>query len=44
MATGGGSVIHDAAGTSDIAANVVIAIYGEDPHAEFQGDLNHLDF
>ena len=40
----GGTVIYDAEGTSGAAADVVIAVYGEDPYAEFQGDLSHLDF
>lgn len=40
----GGTVIFDPEGNSDIAADVVIAVYGEDPYAEFQGDRDHLDF
>ena len=27
-----------------IKADVVIAVYGEDPYAEFQGDRDNLDF
>ncbi|MEM8724102.1 MAG: exo 1,3/1,4-beta-D-glucan glucohydrolase [Pseudomonadota bacterium] len=40
----GGSVIFDEAGTGDHEADVVIAVYGEDSYAEFQGDRPHLDF
>lgn len=40
----GGTLIFDPEGTAEIAADVVIAVYGEDPYAEFQGDLDHLDF
>ncbi len=40
----GGQVIFDPEGTADVEADVVIAVYGEDPYAEFQGDLDHLDF
>lgn len=40
----GGTVIHDPEGTSGAAADVVIAVYGEDPYAEFQGDLDNVDF
>lgn len=44
VAKAGGTVIHSADGTSTAAADVVIAIYGEDPYAEFQGDAEDLDF
>jgi len=40
----GGTVIFDPTGTSSADADVVIAVYGEDPYAEFQGDKDHLDF
>jgi len=40
----GGKVIYSAEGDSNIKADVVIAIYGEDPYAEFQGDKENLDF
>ena len=40
----GGKVIYSANGDASVAADVVIAIYGEDPYAEFQGDLETLDF
>jgi len=40
----GGKVIYSANADSNEAADVVIAIYGEDPYAEFQGDLENLDF
>lgn len=40
----GGRVIFDEAGAGDHTADVVIAVYGEDPYAEFQGDLDNLEF
>ncbi|MEQ3746249.1 MAG: glycoside hydrolase family 3 N-terminal domain-containing protein [Henriciella sp.] len=40
----GGELIFDADGTSDAEADVVIAIYGENPYAEFQGDVANVDF
>lgn len=40
----GGKVIYSANADASIAADVVIAIYGEDPYAEFQGDVENLDF
>jgi beta-glucosidase len=40
----GGRVIFDPDGTSSEQADVVVAIYGEDPYAEFQGDRNDVDF
>ena len=40
----GGKVIHSPKGDSKVKADVVIAIYGEDPYAEFQGDRVNLDF
>jgi beta-glucosidase len=40
----GGKVIFSPNGDSEEAADVVIAIYGEDPYAEFQGDVENLDF
>lgn len=40
----GGSVIFDEAGTGDHQADVVIAVYGEEAYAEFQGDRPHLDW
>ncbi|MFN7054938.1 glycoside hydrolase family 3 N-terminal domain-containing protein [Hyphomonas sp.] len=40
----GGTVIHDPEGMTDVHADVVIAVYGEDPYAEFQGDVDHLAF
>ncbi|MGD1947861.1 MAG: glycoside hydrolase family 3 N-terminal domain-containing protein [Croceivirga sp.] len=40
----GGKVIYSADGTTDKKADVVIAVYGEDPYAEFQGDRENLDF
>lgn len=40
----GGTVIFDPEGQSSEPADVVIAVYGEDPYAEFQGDTEHVDF
>ena len=40
----GGKVIFSPKADAEIAADIVIAIYGEDPYAEFQGDLKNLDF
>ncbi len=40
----GGTLIFDPEGNSDVDADVVIAVYGEDPYAEFQGDIPNLDF
>lgn len=41
----GGEVTFDADGTAVPGdADVVIAVYGEDPYAEFQGDRDNVDF
>lgn len=41
----GGSVTYDAEGTKvPVGTDVVIAVYGEDPYAEFQGDRANVDF
>ncbi len=40
----GGKVIYSANGDTSIKADIVIAVYGEDPYAEFQGDRENLDF
>lgn len=40
----GGTVIFDRNGDDTTEADVVIAVYGEDPYAEFQGDRDHVDF
>ncbi|MHA7900099.1 MAG: glycoside hydrolase family 3 protein [Henriciella sp.] len=40
----GGTLIFDPEGTADVDADVVIAVYGEDPYAEFQGDVPDVDF
>ncbi len=39
-----GRVIFDPSGQTQVKADVVVAVYGEDPYAEFQGDRDHLDF
>ncbi len=40
----GGKLLFSANGATNETADVVIAIYGEDPYAEFQGDLENVDF
>ena len=40
----GGEVIFSKTGDTSVSADVVIAIYGEDPYAEFQGDRENLDY
>ena len=40
----GGKVIFSEIGDTSDSADIVIAIYGEDPYAEFQGDIENLDF
>ncbi len=40
----GGKLIFSPDGESNQKADVVIAVYGEDPYAEFQGDRVNLDF
>ena len=40
----GGKVIVSPNADATETVDVVIAIYGEDPYAEFQGDLENLDF
>lgn len=44
VSAGGGTVIYDPEGTSTAPADVVIAVYGEQPYAEFHGDRATLDF
>jgi beta-glucosidase len=41
---GEGEAILDPAGTTRKDVDVVVAVYGEDPYAEFQGDTDHVDF
>ena len=40
----GGKVIFSANGNSNAKVDAVIAVYGEDPYAEFQGDRENLDY
>lgn len=40
----GGTLIYAPDGHAGRDADVVIAVYGEDPYAEFRGDRTHLDF
>lgn len=40
----GGKVVFSANGDTRVAADAIVAIYGEDPYAEFQGDRENLDF
>ena len=44
VAEAGGNIIFSPKGDAIKSADVVIAIYGEDPYAEFQGDRKNLDF
>ena len=44
VSAAGGKVIFARDAKSDVRPDVVIAIYGEDPYAEFQGDTKDLDF
>jgi beta-glucosidase len=41
---GSGQALLDPTGESGQDADVVVAVYGEDPYAEFQGDTDHIDF
>ncbi|MEO1658169.1 MAG: glycoside hydrolase family 3 N-terminal domain-containing protein [Pseudomonadota bacterium] len=40
----GGEVVHGLSDASAAGADVVVAVYGEDPYAEFQGDRANVDF
>lgn len=40
----GGNVVFAPEGEITTNADVVIAVYGEDPYAEFMGDRDHIDF
>ncbi len=40
----GGKLIFSSDGSSNADADAIIAIYGENSYAEFQGDLQNLDF
>jgi len=43
--SGGGSVTYDETGENIPSdADVIIAVYGEDPYAEFRGDRENVDF
>lgn len=44
VAEKGGKVIYSEKADAKISADVVVAIYGENPYAEFQGDCENLDF
>lgn len=44
VAQKGGKLIFSPKADANLTADVVIAVYGEDPYAEFQGDRNNLDF
>ena len=44
VSNAGGKVIFSPNGDTSLEADVVIAIYGENPYAEFQGDRENLDF
>ena len=40
----GGEVIFSETGETSDSADIVVAVYGEDPYAEFQGDRENLDY
>ena len=40
----GGQVVYSESGEVSSPVDAVVAIYGEDPYAEFQGDREQLDF
>ncbi|TNE63996.1 MAG: glycoside hydrolase family 3 protein [Alphaproteobacteria bacterium] len=40
----GGTVVLAADGKTDVKPDVVIAVYGENPYAEFQGDRDTLEY
>lgn len=44
ISANGGTLIYDPDGSADVDADIVIAVYGEDPYAEFQGDVPDMDF
>ena len=44
VAEGGGEVIYSPDGEIRSRPDVAIVVFGEQPYAEFQGDLHHLDF
>lgn len=41
---GGGRVVHSPDGSFSKKPDVAIVVFGEDPYAEFQGDLPNVDF
>jgi beta-glucosidase len=41
---GGGTLVFDPTGDSEVDADVVIAVYGENPYAEGIGDIRTMDF
>ncbi|WP_291076831.1 glycoside hydrolase family 3 protein [Hyphomonas sp.] len=41
---GGGTLIFDPTGEQEVDADVVIAVYGENPYAEGIGDIRTMDF
>ena len=40
----GGSAVLSVDGSYDTRPDVAIIVFGEDPYAEFQGDVEHVDF
>ena len=44
VAAAGGEAILDVDGTGTVDADVAIVVFGEDPYAEFQGDLASLEY
>ena len=44
VSAAGGEVVFAPTGQTSETADIVIAVYGEDPYAEFKGDRDNLDF
>lgn len=44
VGSAGGELVYDPVGESTETYDAVIAVYGEEPYAEFQGDRSNLDF
>lgn len=44
LESGGGSVLLSEDGSYAERPDVAIVVFGEDPYAEFQGDVDHVDF
>jgi len=44
VSAGGGVAVLSEDGSYDTKPDVAIVVFGEDPYAEFQGDLSHLNY